>query len=299
MTQTTCIRRSRTRPPLSELGLVLAAVSIDHEIDFDGHDWCLWVHSGDVAAANDELEKYQQENRPSPRVYRSAQTVDSGWAGVLGYLLVIWALPTLEGGRVFGWNWREAGVMDAGRVVAGEWWRTITSLTLHANLAHLVGNSVFGAAFGLFVGRYLGSGLGWLLVVLAAALGNAADAVIQAMYLEALPFRSLGASTATFASLSLVGTFVWRRGYVRGWDWRRRFAPVFGGIALLAYTGFGGGNTDVVAHVCGFCAGLLLGLAVGNVDARRLGTGVQLLCGAAALALVTGAWYRAGSAFAG
>lgn len=270
---------------------MLTAVSIDHQIDFDGHDWCLWVDCGDVAAANDELDKYDRENRPTARAQRLAQTIDSGWLGVLGYLLVIWALPSLEGSRVFGWNWREAGAMDAALVTGGEWWRTVTALTLHGDLAHLVGNSLFGAVFGLFVGRYLGSGLGWLLVLLAGASGNAVNAFVQHA-----GFRSVGASTATFAALSLVGAFVWRRGYMRGWDWRRRFAPVFGGIALLAYTGFGGGNTDVMAHVTGFAAGLLAGLAVGSVEVRRLGAGVQAACGAAALALVAWAWALAGTA---
>jgi membrane associated rhomboid family serine protease len=269
---------------------VLTAVAIDHQIQFDGHDWCLWVDSGDVAAANGELDKYDRENQTAGRLQRRAETVDSGWLGVLAYLLVIWALPSLEGGRVFGWDWRRAGVMDAALVTAGEWWRTVTALTLHGDLAHLVANSLFGAVFGLFVGRYLGSGLGWLLVLVAGASGNAINAFIQPP-----GFRSVGASTATFAALSLVGAFVWRRGYLRGWDWRRRFAPVFGGVALLAYTGFGGENTDVMAHVTGFGSGLVLGLIAGAVDVRRLGRSGQGLCAAAALAMVLLAWLRAGA----
>ena len=149
---------------------------------------------------------------------------------------------------------------------------------------------MFGAVFGLFVGRYLGSGFGWLLVVAAGTGGNLLNACIQND-----GFRSLGASTATFAALALAGAFVWRRGYLRGWDWRRRFAPVFGGIAMLAYTGFGGGNTDVVAHVTGFGCGLALGIAAGGFDPRVLGRAGQALCGALALAVVAGAWLAAGA----
>jgi membrane associated rhomboid family serine protease len=286
-----CIRRARSRAPVSELGLVLTAVAIDHRIDFDGHEWCLWVAGPDVAVANEELTEYREENAPAPARPAEAPTLDSGWVGVFGYLLVIWALPTLEGVGLFGWDWREAGVMHAGRVTAGEWWRTVTALTLHGDLAHLVANSLFGAVFGLFLGRYLGSGLGWLLALVAGALGNGLNAVIQPD-----PFRSVGASTATFAALAVAGTFVWRRGYMRGWDWRRRFAPVFGGIALLAYTGFGGGNTDVLAHVTGFLSGFCLGWLAALLDVRRIGTGGQALCGALALALVGGAWAVAGGA---
>lgn len=269
---------------------MLTAVTIDHRVEFDGHDWCLWVASDDVVAANEEIDKYQHENRPARQPVRQAQTVDSGWFGVLGYLLAIWALPSLEGAGTFGWDWREAGVMNATRVTQGEWWRTATALTLHGDLAHLVSNSLFGAVFGLFVGRYLGSGLGWLLVLLAGALGNGVNAHIQNA-----GFRSVGASTATFAALGLVGAFVWRRGYMRGWDWRRRFAPVFGGIALLAYTGFGGGNTDVMAHVTGFACGLALGLISGSVDVRVIGRAGQYLCAGLTVGLLLWAWALAGT----
>ncbi|MEQ8857789.1 MAG: rhomboid family intramembrane serine protease [Pseudomonadales bacterium] len=285
----TCIRRNRARPPLNDLALVLTAVGIDHEIEFDGHDWSLWVLTGDVVAANAELDSYQRENRGVVHRVREVQTIDSGWFGVLGYLLAIWALPSLEGAEAFGWNWRENGVMDATRVTQGEWWRTVTALTLHGDLAHLMSNSAFGAVFGLFVGRYLGSGLGWLLVLLAAACGNGINAFVQNS-----GFRSVGASTATFAALALVGAFVWRRGYTRGWDWRRRFAPVFGGVALLAYTGFGGGNTDVMAHVTGFGCGLALGLVTGSVDVRVLGRSGQWLCAGLTVGLVVWAWALAG-----
>lgn len=283
-----CIRRERARAPLNEYSLVLMAVDIDHSIDFDGHDWCLWVGVDQAAAANDELARYGQENRIAPTPARQPLRLDSGWLGVLGYLLVIWSLPWLENQGPLGIDWRAAGVMEAGRVAAGEWWRAVTALTLHGDIGHLMANSLFGAVFGLFVGRYLGSGFGWLLVLCGGVLGNLANAAVQPD-----AFRSLGASTATFAALALVGTFVWRRGYLRGTSWRRRFAPVFGAIALLAYTGFGGENTDVVAHVTGFLAGVVLGVVAAAVDIRRLGKSGQWLCGGVALMLVAGAWARA------
>jgi rhomboid protease GluP len=291
-----CIARSAARAPLVELGLVLTAVAIDHEIEFDGHEWCLKVQDADVAAAREELGSYRRENQPQPDHASSlrAPNVDSGWLGVFAYLLTIWALPSLEAASAFGWNWREAGVMHAGAVADGQWWRTVTALTLHGDIAHLVGNSLFGAVFGLFVGRYLGSGAGWLLVLLGGAVGNGVNALIQPDV-----FRSVGASTATFAALALVGSFVWRRGYMRGWDWRRRFAPVFGGIALLAYTGFGGENTDVMAHLTGFASGFLLGLIAASLDLRRLGVSGQALCGLAAVGLIVWAWALAGPAGGG
>jgi rhomboid protease GluP len=108
-------------------------------------------------------------------------------------------------------------------------------------------------------------------------------------------FQSLGASTASFAALAIVGAGAWRRGYFHGRGWRRSFAPVFGGIAMLIYMGLGGEdtNTDVIAHLFGFAAGFVLGWLAARWPVARGGLALQLLCGAAALALVTAAWIRA------
>ncbi|MCZ6617030.1 MAG: rhomboid family intramembrane serine protease [Gammaproteobacteria bacterium] len=285
------IQRAKTREPLMVSSLVLQAVDIDHQVRSDGYEWCLYVPVGLELAALEELQSYQLENVPKT-VYRPrVVTFDSGWMGVLGYLCIIWLLPSLEAADVFDWDWRGAGLMQAGLVMDGEWWRTVTALTLHADLAHILANSLFGAVFGLFVGRYLGSGFGWLLVLLAGALGNGINAFLQPDM-----FRSIGASTATFAALGLVAAFVWRRGYHRALDWRRSFAPLFAAICLLAFTGMGGadGNTDVLGHFAGFSCGVTFGLLAPSFDIRRLGISGQYLSGCAAVGLIMVAWVLAG-----
>lgn len=277
-----CIARG-ARATLMEASLVLTAVSIEHRIEAEDHLCALLVPMSLAQRATSELHKYGQENRYLPPPPRTVFTIDSGWIGVLGYLLVIWMLPWLEANWAHAW--REAGNMQAGLVRDGEWWRCITALTLHADLGHIIGNSLFGAAFGLFVGRYLGSGFGWLLVLMSGALGNAMNAWIQPD-----EFRSIGASTATFGALGLGAAYVWRRGYFKGRGWRRGLAPVFGAIALLAYTGVGGENTDVVAHFTGFAAGVALGMLAATFDVRRLGVSGQYIAGILAVGLVTIAW---------
>jgi membrane associated rhomboid family serine protease len=152
-----------------------------------------------------------------------------------------------------------------------------------------VANSLFGALFGLFVGRYLGSGFGWLLVLISGALGNALNA-----WLRPEAFSSIGASTATFAALALGAAFVWRRGYFRGGGLRRGFAPIFGGIALLAFTGIGGGRTDVIAHFAGFGVGLCAGLLAASFDIRRLGKSGQYISAGLAFGLLLLAWNQVG-----
>jgi membrane associated rhomboid family serine protease len=285
-----CIRRNQSRQPIHEWSLVLTSVAIDNEVEFADNSWSLWVHREQATEAETQLDQYAEENQPVPR-RRSTPllTVDSGWPGVAGYLLVIWTLPALAGFGLLDPNWRADGHMQAGLVGEGEWWRTVTALTLHADLGHIVANSLFGALFGLFVGRYLGSGFGWLLVLISGALGNGLNA-----WLRPEAFSSIGASTATFAALALGAAFVWRRGYFRGGGLRRGFAPIFGGIALLAFTGIGGGRTDVIAHFAGFGVGLCAGLLAASFDIRRLGKSGQYISAGLAFGLLLLAWNQVG-----
>jgi membrane associated rhomboid family serine protease len=284
------IVRGATRRELMEASLVLTAVDVEHVVVEEQDDWCLRVPDTRAPEALAHLENYRLENQPLPPPPVPEQ-IDSGLIGVLGFLLVIWAVPFLQAYDVLGWDWRVIGRVDAGRVTDGEWWRVITALTLHADLAHILGNSAFGAIFGLFAGRFLGSGLAWLLILLGGALGNAVAAGMRPD-----DFRAIGASTATFAALSLSSAFVWRRGYFRGRGWRRAFAPLFAAIALLSFTGVGGEQTDVLAHFTGFSVGLLLGLWAAHWPIRWLGRIGQKLCGFAALLLLVSAWLAAGSA---
>ena len=284
------LRRARDRRVLADAALVLEAMRVPYRMECHNRMWRLEVPPEHEPAARAELERYEAENTyvaPSrPRVHK----FDNGWAGVLGYLVVIWLLPNLEGWSTFGWDWRESGFMDAQMVRDGQWWRTVTALTLHGDLGHIAGNSFFGALFGLFLGRYLGSGLGWLLVVVGASLANLANA-----WLQTPPFVSLGASTATFAALGLTGAFVWRRGYLRGRNWRQSFAPLFAAIALLVYTGVGGERTDILAHFLGFAAGAIGGVLAAAYDIRRLGQSGQWIAGALTLWLLSYAWLQAGA----
>ena len=284
------LRRARDRRLLEEATLVLAATGVPHRLEMEERRWRLLVPASEAPAARAELARYEEENRPPVRMRPRLHIFDSGWVGVLVYLLLIWLLPNLEGRSAFGWHWQEIGLMDAELVRDGQWWRAITALTLHADLGHLAGNSFFGALFGLFVGRFLGTGFGWLLVLLGGFLGNLANA-----WLQTPPFASLGASTATFAALGLIGAFVWRRGFLRSGDWRRNFAPLFAAIALLAYTGIGGERTDVLGHFLGFAAGAVGGLLASSFDIRRLGKSGQWIAGILALWLVGYAWLQAGS----
>ncbi|HET6628604.1 MAG TPA: rhomboid family intramembrane serine protease [Woeseiaceae bacterium] len=275
----------------SDRALVLHSLDIPCEIVRVDARSVLVVPAELAERAKFEIWQYDQENRQKRRQPPASVPVHeyhNGLPGVFGYVLVLCAAGWLAGRSAFGFDWLRLGTVDGELIRAGEWWRTLTALTLHAGVGHLLGNIGFGALFGGLAGRLVGSGVAWACIVLAAGAGNALNTVL----LESA-HRSLGASTAVFAALGLLAGFVWRGRLMAQDRWAYRLGPIVGGIALLAYTGTGDAQTDIGAHLsgflCGFAAGIALTFAVRHLESSRL----QAICGAGALALILAAWAAA------
>ncbi len=276
---------SRNRQSCRDRALVLAAAHIPHQMIDDGVSAALVVPAEFSVPAVEQLRLYDDENPPLRRRPPKKIHYQDAVPGIVAYVLVISIVAWLAGYSAFGHNWFEAGRVDGALMRGGEWWRTITALTLHSGARHLVGNLVFGVLFGLFAGRLLGSGVAWLAIVVAAASGNAANTLL----LEST-HRSIGASTAVFAALGLVAGFVWRGKLMAQDRWSYRFGPIVGGLALLMYTGTGGPDTDIGAHLLGFVGGFLFGMlliALGPVPTDRRS---QTVAGALALLIVATSW---------
>ena len=279
------VYENRNRRRCADRALVLSSVRIPYQLIDDGMSCALVVPAEHSARAAEELKLYDEENPPvfakpgKPIVYQDAVP------GVAAYAFVVCLVAGMAGYSFFGSDWLAAGRVDGTLIRSGEWWRTITALTLHADLRHLLGNLAFGIFFGVFAGRLLGSGVTWLAVVVAAALGNTANTLL----LDSA-HRSIGASTAVFATLGLLAGYVWRGRLMAQDRWPTRWGPVVGGLALLMFTGTGDANTDIGAHlmgfVCGFAAGMILTLSSGMPAPPR----VQRAAGGAVLGLVALAW---------
>jgi rhomboid protease GluP len=270
----------------SERSLVLTSLDIPNEMLRQDGSYVVYVPGELAERSKFELWQYGQENRRDT-VRRNIIPTPSLNAipGVVAYVMLVCLVAWLAGEAAFGKDWLAAGRMDGQLFRNGEWWRSLTALTLHSDIGHLAGNIVFGTLFGLLAGRVAGSGLAWLGIVLAAALGNTINTLVL------MPsHRSIGASTAVFAALGLVSGFVWRGRFMAQDRWPYRVGPIVGGIALLAYTGTGDENTDIGAHlagfVCGFATGMLLLRFVESFKDRR----VQLVAGLAALTAIAGSW---------
>jgi len=276
---------SPNRAECSDRALVLAAVSIPFQIVDDVASCALVVPAEYSARAMHELTEYDDENPPQPKKQPTPLVLHNAVPGLSAYCLIICGVAIIADFTVRGTDWYIAGRVDGALVRAGEWWRTLTALTLHSDLEHLVGNLVFGIMFGLFAGRLLGSGVAWLGIVIAAALGNG----LNTLLLEA-SHRAIGASTAVFAALGLVAGFVWRGKLMAQDRWPYRIGPLVGGFALLMFTGTGGERTDIGAHLMGFLFGLGAGMLLSTVRDRLDSARLQWVTGLGALLLISGAW---------
>jgi hypothetical protein len=162
------VMRSRNREPCADGRLVLHAIGIESQLVFIDRWWALMVAEEELSRAASELAAYRQENlsrKPRPTI--RVPVISAGRLGLLAYVAVLVAVAVLANGYAFGMDWFDAGVMQAQAVRSGEWWRTITALTLHGDAGHLTANLVFGIVFGLFSAQALGGGLAWCGILLA------------------------------------------------------------------------------------------------------------------------------------
>ncbi len=266
--------------------LVLEAAGIPSQIRQEPGKSIIVVPASFAAKARYEIDAYASENQPSPSGTTTVPEQRNGWPGVVGYAIVVVLMFVLERHGILSEEWFDAGKTDAGLICQGEWWRTVTALSLHSDLVHLAGNLVFGGLIGLFVGQLLGSGLAWISILFAGAAGNLLNAVVRDPR-----HTSVGASTAVFAAFGIVAAFATiRRRHLRASKFAR-YTPIIGAVILLSYLGTSGERTDVFAHVAGFVAGLLLGALYGKLGDRiMLGTRSQFVLGVSAVALLVTTW---------
>lgn len=289
------VGRYRRLAAARERGLVFSALGLPHWIEREGEEWVLLVEEPASERARRELAEFEAEQkaRPPERALWPAARVPkfslyaAAWI-LCGFFFAQETLPQ---------PWTERGVADGAAILAGEWWRAITALTLHGDGAHLAANLATGLLFAAFLIPRLGTGGTWLAILFSGALGNA----LNAWGYRGQPHFSIGASTACFGALGLlVGWELWARWREpetrHGWQ---LILPLGAGLALLAFLGVGeeGRHVDYMAHCWGLIAGCALGLLAQALRVKeRTGSRTQRLAAAGALAILAAAWLRALSA---
>lgn len=272
---------------------VLSARGIPHTLKRQAGQWRLFVPRRRAEEALAEIRAYlaERENVVLPDPEADARPPSVAWPvlAVMGIVAGCWGF--LLGDAVIAGRqvaWRELGGGDTGAMLAGQWWRAATALTLHADPAHLFGNAACAALFLTFLCRETGLGLGLALAVAAGICGNVAKALVQG---PGLYF--LGASTAVFGALGALGGVLVACPHPRLSV--RRFLVVGAVLMLLAMLGAGSEDTgavDLAGHLFGFGSGALLGLGAGQYLARRgrPGHAAQTLWGFLAAAAPVAAW---------
>jgi membrane associated rhomboid family serine protease len=296
LNEDTPLRTTASGRRAEEWALVLAAEGIGAVCRHGAEGWTLSVPAGEASRAAEVLARYEAENppkgapgsavarRPPAPVWPGTAPFNAALAVSVGLLVFF---TSVTGPRDASVVWFARGSADAVRILAGEGWRVVTALTLHADLEHVLSNAVVGGFFLALLFRARGPGLGLLLVLLAGALGNLANA-----WLRSPGHVAVGASTAGFGAVGLLaGLAVAHRGEggVRG---ARRWVPLAEGLGILAMFG-SAAATDVWAHLFGFLAGGLLGLASGLLPPGLPGRIAQLAFAATALGLVAVSWQLA------
>lgn len=277
----TLVGSSLSHKAIIEFELVLTATGIETRVERDTTRWLLFARSEMETAARQQLEIYRKENKNVKRARAPSPQIDKGWVGCGVYVAIVWCVWILESLGLVGEFPRDGAMWAYAVREQGEWWRTVTALMLHGDVVHLVGNTAFGLIFGVIAGRHFGSGLAWLLIVLCGAAGNYLNA-----HLQADMFVSIGASTAMFAAVGLIGGMFFRRRFISGRGWKYNAIPIVGVIGIFAFMGIGTERTDVVAHLTGLFCGLVAGVVVASFDLLRIGKSGQILAGVAALLLV-------------
>src|SRR5213080_2095624 len=255
--QGAAVRVTPERERADEWAVVLAATGIPHRLRRRPDGWALIVAPLDAHAALDALL-------------------------LIGFFAV-------TGTRTRHSAWFARGSAATDRIVAGEWWRTVTALTLHADASHLLGNAAASVVLVGAVSRELGPGLGLWLVLLAGAGGNALTAVAHSAH-----HASVGASTAIFGAIGILAT---TRVVARGRGGRAARKPwviLAACLALLALLGTSP-DADILAHLFGLLVGGVLGLAAGLALPRAPRPSVQWMLALAGLGALVASWLCASS----
>lgn len=146
------------------------------------------------------------------------------------------------------------GIADAEKILRGEWWRTITAITLHGDARHLAGNLVTGyIVLNLMSYRIPLARMVPFLAIGSAIANFCVAATVQADY------RALGFSSFVFAAIGALAVIEFRLMPHETRGLLRRFAPLCGALSLAVFLGLGE-NADILGHAYGFIMGCLCGL---------------------------------------
>lgn len=273
--------------------LVLIAEGIPSTLHRVGNTFNLQVAPESHSAAREilaswQIERAERERRIAIPIPRGATTFETAAAYAFALTLLAFHLGLEASDRMA--SFLDIGRSQAALVLEGQWWRLVTALTLHADLPHVIGNTLFGGFFLAAVAGRLGFGFAVLAFVVTGTLGNFANALYYGF-----AHSSVGASTGVFGLVGvLAGLAAWRRHHLAS-PGRGAWVAFAAALGIVAMLGSGGPRVDFSAHLFGLAAGGMTGLLLatpfaGRSQPNKIGQALALTL---AIAISLGAWARA------
>jgi rhomboid protease GluP len=276
------LKRSARKESILEASLVLASQSIKHWIEFDGRDFILTLERDDAPRSAQALEQYEIENKGfNLSDAENVPPLELNLSPLLHLLIPIAVFFWAE--RWQPWITRRGGA-DAGKILAGEWWRCVTATSLHADHEHLLSNMLSGFFILNLLRRRCGPGTSMILLTLAAALAN----FFVALASDQNHF-SLGFSTVVFAGLGLLAGVETLHLPKHPLGGLRQISPLLAALCLAVFVGIGA-NIDVKGHFFGFGIGALFSPLVSRMEKRLSAPPWQILGVGAVYALYAVCW---------
>ena len=242
---------------IRDYSLVLASQGIPHHIRRDDRGpYLIAVRSNLIGFAEEQIALFQKEN--PPRSENPPLALRISLSPLL--VLLIPSVFTILQFSSHGSRFYHSGISDAERILAGDWWRPITALTLHGDAHHLVSNLVSG----YIVLNLLAFRMPLSRIALPLAVASSIANFLVACSVRS-DFRSLGFSSFVFWALGTLATVEFRLVPKESHGILRRFAPLCAAALLAAFLGIGE-HSDILAHFYG----LVLGVATGFLPKKKV-----------------------------
>ena len=266
--------------------LVLSSTGISCHVEKTEHGWDIRVKDTDYEKAVIVIEQYLKENPEAqntedPLYYKYQKTYTGIWVSILLIAFHV-AITNSDKSDLFVKIYGSS----AFHILHGELYRSVTSLMLHASTLHLMGNIVGIAIFGTAVCTIMGWGVGWLMILATGIVGNLINALLYTS-----GHISVGASTAIFGAIGILSAHQFCKKFKQSGQKIKAFIPLSSGLALLGILG-SGESSDLMAHLFGFLAGILLG-SLYSLFVKRPITKVYQTCSLiVTLFILTTAWLK-------
>ena len=189
-----------------------------------------------------------EARRSAPKVRSAAAKTAPAVVGIIAVTAISFLAQQLLGDS---YTFRLASVPQL--IAAGEWWRLLTPVLVHAGIFHVAMNMFVLYVYGQNAEEAFGS-LRLLAIYIASALTGSAFS-----YAFGAGYASVGASGAVFGVVGALIVYLYNRRTSQ--FIRQHLSSMMGFLVLNAVIGFVLPRIDIMAHLGGLIGGALLGLA--------------------------------------